>query len=169
MTSHTFPAGVVIERTSSSEDIDLVAALEAESFTNPWTRDMLARELQNSGVARIYVLRLPTAPVAAFCACWLLFEELHINTIAVRPGLRRQGLASLLMTHLLDQAAAEGAHRAVLEVRRSNTPAIQLYERLGFRAAGVRRNYYSQPEEDAILLTRDALPETPELNEVPRP
>jgi ribosomal-protein-alanine N-acetyltransferase len=162
MMSNAFPAGVVIERTSSSEDLDRVAALEAESFTNPWTREMLGRELQESNVARVYVLRLPTEPVAAFCACWLLFEELHVNTIAVRPGFRRQGLASLLMTHLLQQAAAEGAHRAVLEVRRSNAPAIQLYERLGFHIAGVRRNYYSHPEEDALLLTRDALPETPE-------
>ncbi|HET7220188.1 MAG TPA: ribosomal protein S18-alanine N-acetyltransferase [Vicinamibacterales bacterium] len=153
---------VVIERISSEEDLDAVAALEAESFTNPWTREMLERELRQSDVARVYVLRLPTHRVAAFCACWLLYDELHINTIAVHPDLRRQGLASQLMTRLLAIAAAEGAHRALLEVRRSNIAAQRLYESLGFRTAGVRRNYYTQPEEDALLLTRNALPGSPD-------
>jgi ribosomal-protein-alanine N-acetyltransferase len=152
----------VIERISSNEDLDAVAALEAESFTNPWTREMLERELRQSDVARVYVLRLPTHRVAAFCACWLLFDELHINTIAVHPQLRRQGLATELMTRLLAIAAAEGAHRALLEVRRSNTVAQRLYESLGFRVAGVRRNYYTQPEEDALLLTRSALQDSPD-------
>lgn len=149
----------VIERISSDEDLDAVAALEAESFTNPWTREMLERELRTSDVARVYVLRLPAHPVAAFCACWVLYDELHINTIAVHPDLRRQGLATELMTRLLAIAAAEGAHRAMLEVRRSNTVAQRLYERLGFRVAGVRRNYYTQPVEDALVLTRTALPD----------
>lgn len=152
----------VIERISSDEDLDAVAALEAESFTNPWTRDMLERELRQSDVARVYVLRLPTYRVAAFCACWILYDELHINTIAVHPALRRQGLATELMTRLLAMAASEGAHRALLEVRRSNTVAQRLYERLGFRVAGVRRNYYTQPDEDALLLTRSTIPDSPD-------
>jgi [ribosomal protein S18]-alanine N-acetyltransferase len=152
----------LIERVSSDEDLDAVVALEAESFTNPWTREMLERELRQSDVARVYVLRLADRRVAAFCACWILFDELHINTIAVHPSLRRQGLATQLMTHLLERAAAEGANRALLEVRRSNVAAQRLYERLGFRVAGVRRHYYSHPDEDALVLTRHALPDPPE-------
>lgn len=152
-------AGAIVERISSDEDLDAVAALESESFTNPWTREMLARELRTSDVARVYVLRLPTHRVAAFCTCWLVYDELHINTIAVHPHLRRQGLATELMTRLLALAAAEGAHRALLEVRRSNTAAQHLYERLGFRVAGVRRHYYTHPDEDALLLTRSAIPD----------
>jgi [ribosomal protein S18]-alanine N-acetyltransferase len=151
------PAEVTIERVSADEDVTAVAALEAECFTNPWTREMLARELHQSTVARVYALRLPGYRVAAFCACWLLVDELHINTIAVHPDVRRQGLASRLMEHLLAAAAIEGAERAILEVRRSNVPAQRLYERLGFRVTGVRRNYYTQPEEDALLLTREGL------------
>jgi [ribosomal protein S18]-alanine N-acetyltransferase len=151
----------IIERLSSTHDLDAVAALEASSFTNPWTRDMLERELHHSNVARIYVLRLPGRPVAAFCACWLVYDEVHINIIAVDHDLRRQGLATALMRHLLADATKEGAIRALLEVRRSNTAALRLYESLGFVVAGVRRNYYTHPEEDALVLQREGLSAPP--------
>jgi ribosomal-protein-alanine N-acetyltransferase len=147
------PVGLVIERVTDAVDLDEVAALEAATFTNPWTREMLDRELRQSDVARVYVLRVPGCRVAAFCACWLVHDELHINTIAVDARMRRRGLATALMTHLLAEAAAAGAHRTFLEVRRSNLPAQRLYERLGFTVAAVRRNYYSQPEEDALVLS----------------
>ena len=144
-----------IERLGSREDLEAVAALEAESFTNPWTREMLERELAQSDVARIYVLRMPGTPVAAFCACWVVADELHINTIAVNPALRRQGLARALLGHVLTSTMGEGIRRATLEVRRSNEPALRLYERLGFAVMAVRSRYYTQPEEDALILWRD--------------
>ena len=149
------PAGMVIERVSDPADLDAVARLEAATFTNPWTREMLDRELRQSDVARVYVVRLPGYRVAAFCACWLVYDELHINTIAVDASLRRQGLATALMRHLLADAAASGARRTFLEVRRSNLAAQQLYESLGFSVATVRRNYYTQPDEDALVLARE--------------
>jgi ribosomal-protein-alanine N-acetyltransferase len=148
---------MVIERIHDSDDLDAVAALEAASFTNPWTREMLDRELRQSDVARVYVLRVPGHRVAAFCTCWVVYDELHINTIAVEAQLRRQGLATALMRHLLADAARQGAHRACLEVRRSNLPAQRLYGSLGFVVAGVRRDYYTQPVEDALLLLRNDL------------
>lgn len=147
------PAGMVIERISEAADLDAVAALESATFTNPWTREMLERELRQSDVARVYVVRPPGCPVAAFCACWLVHDELHINTIAVDAHVRRQGIATALMKHLLADAARLGARRTYLEVRRSNLPAQRLYESLGFNVAAVRRNYYSQPEEDALVLS----------------
>lgn len=146
---------MVIEQLGSDEDLDRVAALEAASFTNPWTREMLARELSQSDVAQVYVLRLPDRPVAAFCACWILFDELHINTIAVDARLRRQGLATALMQYVLAEAARAGARRATLEVRASNDAARRLYERLGFTVAGRRRGYYTNPDEDALILWRE--------------
>jgi ribosomal-protein-alanine N-acetyltransferase len=149
---------MTVERISASEDLDAVAELEAASFTNPWTREMLERELQRSDVARVYVLRTAGYRVAAFCACWIVHDELHINTIAVQADLRRQGLATMLMQGLLEQAAAEGVERAYLEVRQSNLPAQRLYESLGFALAGVRRRYYTHPEEDALVLTRAVAP-----------
>ena len=151
------PVGMAIERVTDPADLDAVAALEAATFTNPWTRDMLDRELRQSDVARVYVVRLPGCRVAAFCACWLVHDELHINTIAVDARMRRRGLATALMKYLLAEAAAAGAHRTFLEVRRSNLPAQRLYERLGFTVAAVRRNYYSQPDEDALVLSRTML------------
>jgi ribosomal-protein-alanine N-acetyltransferase len=144
----------VIERLSSDEDLDAVAALEADAFTNPWTREMLARELRQSDVARVYVLRAMGKRVAAFCACWLVFDELHVNTVAVDPALRRQGLARRLMVHVLAEAVRDGAQHATLEVRRSNVPALELYRRLGFVLEAVRPGYYTRPEEDALILWR---------------
>ena len=146
---------MVVERASTDEDLDAVAELEAASFINPWTRDMLARELSQNELARVYVLRLGEERVAAFCACWVIVGELHINTIAVRADLRRRGLATALMHYVLADAQREGASRATLEVRRSNEAAQRLYETLGFRLAGVRPGYYTQPDEDALILWRD--------------
>ena len=92
--------------------------------------------------------------IAAFCACWLIVDEAHINTLAVQQSMRRQGLATALLEHVLADLASDGARRATLEVRRSNTAALRLYERLGFVVAAIRPNYYSLPEEDGLILWR---------------
>ncbi len=144
-----------IARLTTDEDLDEVAALEAASFTNPWTREMLARELSHSDVARVYVLRGPDDRLLAFCACWVVFDELHINTLAVTEERRREGLATRLLSFVFAEAAAAGVRRATLEVRRSNEPALRLYERLGFSVKAVRAGYYSQPEEDGLVLWHD--------------
>lgn len=149
--------GYSVERTTSDEDLDRVAALEAECFTNPWTRVMLEREIKGSATARVYVLRLHDRGVAAFCTCWLIVDELHINTIAVDPAVRRAGLATALMQHVMQDAARSGARRATLEVRASNEPARRLYTQLGFVEAAVRSLYYTQPEEDAVILWHEKL------------
>ena len=147
-----------IERTTADRDLDRVAELEAACFTNPWTRAMLENEVKGSDTARVYVLRVQDGEVAAFCTCWLIVDELHINTIAVDPAMRRAGLATMLMEHVMRDAARSGARRSTLEVRASNEPARRLYAKLGFAEAGVRPLYYTQPEEDAIILWHGALP-----------
>jgi ribosomal-protein-alanine N-acetyltransferase len=146
-----------IERLVDEADMDDVAALEAAAFANPWTRDMLARELRHSSATRVYVLRTPERRVAAFCSCWWIVDELHINTVAVDEGLRRRGLAMALLGRVLAEAAAGGIEGATLEVRRSNAAALRLYERLGFTVEAVRPKYYSQPEEDALVLWKRGL------------
>ena len=145
-------AAYSITRLRAGDDLDEVAALEAASFTNPWSRDMLARELRNSDVARVYVLRRPDGQLLAFCGCWFVFDELHINTLAVKVEERRRGLATKLLRFVFAEADAAGLNRATLEVRRSNESALRLYERLGFEVQAVRPNYYSQPVEDALVL-----------------
>jgi ribosomal-protein-alanine N-acetyltransferase len=93
----------------------------------------------------------------AFCACWLVANELHINTLAVKHDERRRGHATRLLRFVFQEALAEGVGAATLEVRRSNQAALGLYERLGFEVRGVRRGYYQKPEEDALVLWRSRL------------
>lgn len=147
----------VISRLRRGAELDEVAALEAASFTNPWSREMLARDLRNADVARVYVLRNPEGKLLAFCACWLVVDELHINTLAVKPEARRRGLATQLLRFVLAEASIAGATRATLEVRRSNEVALKLYERLGFEIRAIRPKYYSQPVEDGLVLWSDKL------------
>lgn len=146
-----------IDRITDDKELDAIVALESESFTNPWSRESLEWELRNSDVTHIYVLRLDDGTIVAFCVCWIIFNELHINTVAVAPAARRRGLATVLLKHVMAEAAARAVTRATLEVRASNTAALKLYEALGFRVTATRSGYYSQPEEDALILWRDSL------------
>jgi ribosomal-protein-alanine N-acetyltransferase len=146
-----------IERLADEQDLEGVLAVEAESFSNPWTRDMYAWELQNRSMCHILLVRTADCRVAGFCAFWLVFDEIHINNIAMRPGFRAQGIGTALLRQALAEGRQLGARRATLEVRASNEGARRLYERMGFYVAGVRRNYYSEPVEDALILWRDEL------------
>jgi [ribosomal protein S18]-alanine N-acetyltransferase len=141
----------------TAADLDDVLAIEAASFTNPWTRSMFERELLNPGVSHLYVLRTGDWRVAAFCMDWVVADELHINNLAVRPQCRGAGVGRALLESVFGHAASLGARRATLEVRRSNAAALKLYERLGFSVAGVRKDYYDRPVEDALILWRDDL------------
>ena len=138
------------ERLEHPEDADLTAivSLEQDSFSNPWTPAALA-EMLTSEVTRLYVARHETRGVVAFCACWLIDDELQINTVAVNADLRRQGIARGLLDFVLADTAAR---TATLEVRASNDAARKLYESLGFSVTAIRANYYSHPVEDAVIL-----------------
>jgi ribosomal-protein-alanine N-acetyltransferase len=155
------PGDTIVAPLVDAADLEGVLAVDAESFVRPWTRAMYEAELRNAAVTRIFVIRVPGVPVAGYCATWFVGSELHINNLAIRPEFRRQRLASRLLDAVLDLAAAAGCERATLEVRRSNHPARQLYESLGFRLVGVRRDYYSDPVEDALILWRDRLRDGP--------
>ena len=144
-----------IELLEGESDLDGLLEVEVESFTSPWTREMYAWELQNRSVCHIYIVRTPDCPVAGFCAFWLVFDEIHINNLALRPQYRGQGYGTALIHHVLAEARRLGARRATLEVRTSNAGALRLYERLGFYVAGTRKHYYSNPIEDALILWRD--------------
>ena len=141
----------------SPADLDDVLAIEVESFTSPWTREMYLAELQNVGVSYCYLARDESGRVLGFCSFWRVLDELHINNLAVAGAYRRQGIGTALMTYVLNEGPRLGARRATLEVRRSNDVARQLYERLGFSSAGVRRAYYTNPVEDALVLWRENL------------
>lgn len=145
----------VIERLQGVEDLEGVLAVDQECFTRPWTRVMYESEFLNQSTSRLHVLRTPEFRVAGYIATWIVIDEVHINNLAVRPVCQRRGLGSTLLTYALESAAGEGAYRATLEVRRSNDGARRLYERFGFRVAGIRKDYYSHPVEDALILWRE--------------
>ena len=138
-------------------NLDAVLAIEEESFTSPWTREMYLAELENAGVSYCYLARDDAGTAVGFCSFWRVLDELHINNLAVASRFRRRGIATALLTYVLDEGVGLGARRASLEVRRSNEPARVLYERLGFVTAGVRRAYYTNPIEDALILWRENL------------
>lgn len=153
-----------ITRLDVARDLDEVLAVDAASFVNHWTREMFLWEAEHSDVARVFVSRAPDGRLVAYCATWVIFDELHINNIAVLPEWRRRGAAGALLAHVLAAGRAEGATRATLEVRASNAAALALYTRFGFDVRGRRPRYYTNPEEDALILWRETAPaavETP--------
>jgi ribosomal-protein-alanine N-acetyltransferase len=152
---------LLIERLAGADDLEGVLAVDDASFSRPWTRAMYEAEFLNQATARLYVLRLPGCAVAGYIATWIVLDELHINNLAVRPEYRGQGYGSALLTHALVEGEREGAGRATLEVRRSNDAARRLYERFGFHVAGIRRDYYSHPVEDALVLWREPIAASP--------
>jgi ribosomal-protein-alanine N-acetyltransferase len=118
---------------------------------------MYVAELENVGVSFCYLARDESGQILGFCSFWRVLDELHINNLAVAPIYRRRGIGTELLTHVLNEGARLGAYRATLEVRRSNEVARHLYEHLGFATAGVRRAYYTNPIEDALVLWREHL------------
>ena len=150
-----------IEPLSSPSQIDDILAIEEASFSSPWTREMYLAEINNAGVSYFYLAKTQpgdAGTIVGFCSFWRVLDELHINNLAVLPAYRRLHMGTALLQRVLEDGARLGAIRATLEVRRSNEPARLLYEKFGFSVAGVRREYYSRPPEDAIVLRRDGLP-----------
>jgi len=142
---------------TSADQIASVLAIEEASFTSPWTREMYLAELENRNVSFCYLAGFEDGAAVGFCSFWRVLDELHINNLAVLPDFRHRGVGAELLAFVLREGAMLGAHRATLEVRRSNTPALHLYDRFGFTVAGIRRDYYTNPQEDALILWKDRL------------
>jgi len=144
-----------IDTLKNDADLDDLLRIEGLTFTRPWTREMYVAELEHSDVARFYIARDAVGEAVGFCSCWQIIDEVHINNLAVLPEHRRSGVATALIERALADGSSRGAHRATLEVRRSNEPALKLYERCGFSVTAVRRGYYTHPDEDALILWRE--------------
>ena len=146
----------------SLEDLDRVMEIEKDGFAHPWSADLLRREMVHdwstillATVTRIGPGHLPMEAVVGFVVYWLVHDELHILNIATAVEERRRGVGGALMEEAARRARVAGAVLATLEVRRSNTAAIALYRRLGYRQVGVRPNYYVDEGEDAIVMVLD--------------
>jgi len=138
----------------NADHLDEVAELERICFSTPWSRNMLAEELDNALSAFLVALD-DSGRVVGYAGVQVVLDEGYITNIAVRPECRRQGVAGKLLQVFLDFAQANQLAFLTLEVRASNYGAIALYGSRGFRSAGRRKNYYEHPKEDAIIMTRE--------------
>ena len=138
----------------TSEHLDEVADLERVCFTTPWSRNMLAEELDNALSAFLVALD-DRDRVVGYAGLQVVLDEGYITNVAVRPECRRQGIAGKLLKVFLDFGQANALAFLSLEVRASNYAAIALYGSRGFRGVGRRKNYYEHPKEDAIIMTRE--------------
>ncbi len=137
------------------EDIDQVLAIEQASFTMPWSRNLFLSEFRSASVSMLMVALADVSvrSVIGYIVCWLVADEVHILNLAVDRSFRRQGMAKSIVLAALKRAHQKGAKRAFLEVRSSNTAAKKLYLDLGFTGTSVRRDYYDEPIEDALVMT----------------
>jgi ribosomal-protein-alanine N-acetyltransferase len=151
-------AGVLLVRAMQPEDIPAVLAIDRDSFPNPWPENTYAYELRKNPASHLLVAQTREPPeVIGVAGYWMVVDEAHLSTFAVRPDRRRRGVGTILLAALLRQAAGLGAVSALLEVRAGNLAAQSLYRRFGFRAVGRRSGYYKDNGEDAVLMTADRL------------
>ena len=144
-------------RRLEAEDLDQVETIERESYPTPWSRSMFEAELRKPGSLALGAFAEDGALVGyAFVSRYV--DAWHLMNVAVAHAFRRRGIASALLERLFAVTAADPRRGFTLEVRVSNTGAIALYERLGFEARGVRRGYYTDNREDALIMWREPAP-----------
>jgi ribosomal-protein-alanine N-acetyltransferase len=144
------PEPMVITRMTPS-DISDVLRIERSSFTTTWPSDAFYNELQTNKLAHYYVGRV-NGSIVAYGGIWVIFEDSHITTIAVDPNFRGRRYGEKLLLFLIDDAIERGAAWMTLEVRESNTGAQQLYRKYGFTTVTTRKGYYSDNNENALVM-----------------
>jgi [ribosomal protein S18]-alanine N-acetyltransferase len=144
------PAAAVEIRRLTYADLPQVVAIERRAFTTPWSLAMFVLEL--SKPSGICLAAMVENELAGYLVCSRYDTVWHVMNIAVEPERRRRGIGSALLVALLERVGPDA--RITLEVRRSNTGAVALYERFGFRSAGLRRRYYADNGEDAVIMWR---------------
>ena len=138
----------------AAEHLDRLEQLERMCFSRPWSKKMLAEELDNQCAAFLVALEPGTERVIGYAGLLVAADEGYITNVAVDPSRRRQGVAAQLLQVFDNFARGNRLAFLTLEVRPSNAAAIALYEGFGFREVGRRRNYYDLPKEDALILTK---------------
>ena len=131
--------------------IPQIQRIEQQSFSVPWTEQML--RVQLSPDSHVFLTAQTEDGVVGYIGMMYVLDEGYISNVAVHPQYRRRGVADALLAALEERARALRLSFLTLEVRQSNAPAVALYEKHGFRAAGRRKNYYEKPTEDALLMT----------------
>ena len=150
------PNDCVIRR-MTLDDLDAVVAIEAATFPIPWSRDSFRQELERNVAARYLVAEME-GQVIGYAGAWIILDESHITNIAIEESRRGLGYGRALTTALMQYLSNLGAAYATLEVRRSNLRAQNLYKSLGFVELGVRKRYYEDNREDALIMVCDHMP-----------
>jgi len=138
-------------RFMEERDLDAIVELENRCFTVPWSRDAFYNELNQNKFA-CYIVLEQEDQIIGYCGAWLVIDEAHITNIAILPEFRGQKLGEALLNKMIERSREKGIERMTLEVRESNTVAQSLYKKLGFQNGAVRKNYYSDNQEDAIVM-----------------
>jgi [ribosomal protein S18]-alanine N-acetyltransferase len=138
------------------DDLPTVQAIEHASFTTPWPPHAYRSEIETNRLAE-YIVARAGAEVVAYAGMWLMVDEAHITTIGVRPRFRGRGYGELLLVTLTEAALDINARWLTLEVRISNAAAQNLYRKYGFHDAGTRKRYYTDNNEDALIMWTDEL------------
>jgi ribosomal-protein-alanine N-acetyltransferase len=138
------------------EDVPAVQLVENASFPIPWPANAFRHELTQNKNAH-YLVAKEGDHIVGYAGLWLSLDEAHITTFAVLPEYRRRKIGERMLLSIFERAERLGAEWLTLEVRASNLPAQRLYEKYGFRPAGIRRRYYSDNNEDAIIMWTERL------------
>lgn len=137
----------------SEKHIDGVMNVEVNSFSIPWSRQSFCDELENK-LAVYFVAVDSTGNVAGYIGLWSVAGEGDITNIAVLPGFRKSGIGSKLLKKAISYCLENNLSRLTLEVRTTNIPAQNLYSKFGFSAIGIRKNYYADTHEDAVIMEK---------------
>ncbi len=148
----------MIIRRMQKADIRAVFNIELNTFAVPWPEPSFHHELDENPAARYLVAESDSGEVIAYAGAWMIFEEAHITNIAVRKDWRGKGVGMALTKALLQYAANLGVQYMTLEVRKSNLVAQAMYKKLGFETLGVRKQYYTDNLEDALLMVLQHMP-----------
>ncbi|MCM3705358.1 MULTISPECIES: ribosomal protein S18-alanine N-acetyltransferase [Cytobacillus] len=138
-------------RLMNEEDIDDILEIEHKSFATPWSREAFFNELNHNQFA-LYVVLEEENKVIGYCGAWIVVDEAHITNVALLPEYRGRKLGEALMRQLMELASEKGAITMTLEVRVSNFTAQSLYRKLGFQNGAIRKNYYTDNQEDALVM-----------------
>ena len=140
-------------------DLNAIEEIERVSYPTPWSRSMFAGELAKPSSICLGAIDSDANLLVGYLIISRYVDAWHVMNIAIADGYRRRGIASKLMERLFEITSRDGRRGYTLEVRVSNEAAIRLYESLGFRARGVRRGYYTDNREDALIMWKDPVRE----------
>ena len=139
-------------RLATIDDAHAIYDIEQQSFSVPWSLESVLAELEGAG-NKLYMVICEENQIVGYAGAWLVYDEGQITNIAILPSARGKGYGSKLTKQLIDECFSRGMHEIFLEVRISNLAALAMYRNLGFSVKGIRKEYYSEPTEDAYIMS----------------